>query len=70
MPTDYIRTLAREYLELITLMTDPAHEADARRELSAQRSLCHDELIRILGPGHERDVFDMQAYCRQIAKGF
>lgn len=61
----YLRILARDYLWYITEMASGAHDADARRVLSAQRSLVHDELIRVLGDDYARP-FDMQAYARQL----
>lgn len=44
---------------------NPDLDADARHYVSAQRSLTHDELIRLLGPAYDRP-FDMQAYARSV----
>ncbi len=63
MSDDAILSLCREYLDLIAQMRSPDHDADARRYLSAQRTLAHDALIQALGPGYERP-FDMKAWAR------
>lgn len=62
----YIRSLASDYLTYISLMASGDYDGDELRELSAQRGVTHDQLIAALGPGHERDVFDMKAYCRDL----
>ncbi len=60
----YVKSLAEDYLEYIRLM-QACDDPDERRELSAQRSICHDELIRLLGSDYARP-FDMQAHCRRL----
>jgi hypothetical protein len=65
MIDEYIKSLASEYLELIRLMDSPDHDADARRELSSQRSHVHNELIRVLGDEYARP-FDMKKHCRAL----
>lgn len=65
MIDQYILSLAHEYLSLCAEMQDPNHDADARRELSSQRTICHDELIRILGDEYARP-FDMKKHCRAL----
>lgn len=57
--------LAKEYLEICRLMQSGAYDGAEYQELSRQRTTTHDELIRVLGPGHARP-FDMKAYCRQL----
>lgn len=63
---EYIRNLAREYLEICRLMTSHHyHSEDERAALSAQRTWTHNELIRVLGPEYARP-FDMKAHCRAL----
>lgn len=66
MSNSRLRALAAEYLWYIDAMASGEYEEDARRTLSAQRAIVHDELIRLLGSGHDRP-FDMAAYCRGLA---
>lgn len=65
---DRIRALAAEYLWYIDAMASGEYEGDARRTLSAQRSIVHNELIAALGEGYERP-FDMAALARQLTNG-
>lgn len=60
-----VLTLLREYLDLCAAMKQAEHDADARRELSAQRTWTHNELIRVLGPEFARP-FDMKRYARDM----
>ena len=64
---DHIRTLAREYLDAIDLARDTTLDADARRELSSQRTNAHEALIAALGSEYARP-FDMQAWCRELLR--
>jgi len=62
---EYVKSLARDYLFYCDTMQSPDCDPATRRELSAQRGLCHDELIRVLGDEYARP-FDMQAHCRAL----
>jgi hypothetical protein len=62
----YILSLARDYLFYADAMTTSrAYTTDELREIASQRSLVHDELIRVLGDAYARP-YDMIAYCRQL----
>lgn len=64
--TDHIKTLLAEYLVLCRAMSAGEYNGDDDyRELSAQRTWTHNELIRLLGPDFDRP-FDMQAYARSV----
>ena len=65
MIDDYLRSLAVEYLQLCKMMSSGQYDGADYRELSAQRTNTHNELIRLLGSDYERP-FDMQAHCRQL----
>mgnify|MGYP001586064532 FL=1 len=66
MLDEYIKNLAIEYLFYCRAMDDGGYTSDAEyQRLSADRMLCHDELIRVLGSEYDRP-FDMQAYCRRL----
>lgn len=69
MPTEiekYMKSLASDYLFYIDAMTTSrAYTTDELRVIASQRSLCHDELIRVLGDAYARP-FDMRAHCRQL----
>ena len=68
MPTQietYIRSLAVDYLFYIEAMDSGAYDLDDLQKIASQRSICHDELIRLLGDAYARP-FDMRAYCRQL----
>lgn len=67
MYSEYLRSLAYEYLALIAEMQNPDHDADARQRLSADRTNVHNELIRLLGSDYERP-FDMAAHCRELIR--
>ena len=68
MLDQYILNLAREYLFYCRAMGDGDYISDAEyQRLSADRMLCHDELIRVLGSAYERP-FDMQAHCRRLVR--
>lgn len=45
MPDRYILSLARDYLALIALMKSGDYDGDELRELSAQRTITHDQLM-------------------------
>lgn len=61
----YLKSLASEYLELCRLMKSGQFDGDEYRELSSQRALIHDELIRVLGDDYARP-FDMKSHCRAL----
>jgi hypothetical protein len=63
----YVLSLARDYLFYVDAMVSGEYSSDELRELSAQRSLCHNELIRLLGDEYQRP-FDMKAYCRTLVE--
>ncbi len=66
MLDQYLESLAAEYLFYCRAMGDGDYISDTEyQRLSADRILCHDELIRVLGSAYERP-FDMQAYCRRL----
>lgn len=64
---EHIKLLLGEYLAWIEWAQNPHLDADDRRYVAAQRSLTHDELIRLLGPDYERP-FDMQAWARRVTQ--
>ena len=61
----YLKDLARDYLFYIEAMDSGAYDLDDLQKIASQRSICHDELIRLLGDAYARP-FDMRAYCRQL----
>ena len=61
----YVLSLARDYLLYCDLMASGAYDGADYRELSAQRTNTHNELIRVLGSDYERP-FDMQSYARAL----
>jgi len=64
--SQYLQSLAREYLGICETMTSHHyHSEDERATLSRQRSWTHDELIRVLGDDYARP-FDMKAHCRKL----
>lgn len=59
-----IRILAAEYVELVELMREGQFADDEEyRQLSSQRTLTHDELIRITGLADRKAMY---GYCRQL----
>lgn len=66
MIDEYLRSLASEYLAVCALMTSHHyHSEDERAALSAQRTWCHNELIRVLGDEYARP-FNMKKHCRAL----
>ena len=66
MLDEYLKSLASEYLFYVDAMTTSrAYTTAELRDISAQRTLCHNELIRVLGPDYDRP-FDMQNHCRRL----
>ncbi len=66
MLDEYVKSLALEYLGLISLISSHSyHSDDERAALSSQRSFVHDELIRVLGSDYARP-FDMTHYCQDM----
>lgn len=64
----HLHTLAAEYVDLVTQMRSGQYTDDAeRRELSSQRTLVHDELLRLTG--RTRDDTDMYLFCRALLAG-
>jgi hypothetical protein len=63
MSDEYLLSLFREYLALISLMRSGEYAGDNYRVLSALRTHVHNELIRLTG--HERP-FDMERYARSL----
>jgi hypothetical protein len=59
-----LRVLAAEYVELVDVMRNGQYvDAEEYRALSSQRTLVHDELIRLTGIT-ERNA--MYGYCRAL----
>lgn len=65
MLSEYIQSLAVEYLNLIKMMKSGDYDGAAYAELSSQRTTTHDELVRVLGDGYERP-FDMRKFCQEL----
>lgn len=61
----YVLSLAREYLDLIEMMTSGAYEGAEYRALDSERTSVHNDLIRLLGAEFARP-FDMQAHARAL----
>jgi hypothetical protein len=59
--------LAREYLDCIAEAKSTVYNERERNYWNAQRSITHDELIRLLGDDYARP-FDMAAHCRALLK--
>ena len=65
MISEYVKSLAIEYLALINLMSSGEYDGMQLTSLSAQRTLIHDELVRLLGSDYERP-FDIRRYCQEL----
>lgn len=65
MLDEYLKSLAAEYLQLCELMASGEYDGSDYRELSSQRGITHNELIRVLGDEYARP-FDMKAHCRTL----
>lgn len=65
--TAHVRTLAAEYVELVELMRGGQYAGDEEyRQLSSQRTLTHDELIRLTGLTDRKAMY---GYCRALLAG-
>lgn len=62
---NYVLSLAREYLELIKMMQSGLYSGAEYAALDAERTTCHNELIRVLGAEFDRP-FDMVAHCARL----
>lgn len=59
-----IRVLAAEYVELVDMMRNGQYaDAEEYRALSSQRTLVHDELIRMTGLTERKAMY---GYCRAL----
>jgi hypothetical protein len=65
MNTPYLLMLAREYLDCIAEAKSTAYNERERNYWNAQRSIVHNDLIRLLGDAYARP-FDMVAHCREL----
>jgi len=65
--TARIRTLAAEYVELVDIMRGGQYADDEEyRQLSSQRTLTHDELIRLTGITERKAMYN---HCRTLLAG-
>ena len=59
-----LRMLAGEYVALVEAMQTGQYADDAEwRTLSSDRTLVHDELLRLIGMTRAEDMY---AYCREM----
>lgn len=62
-----VHTLAAEYVELVDMMRGGQYaDDDEYRQLSSQRTLTHDELIRLTGVTDRKAMY---GYCRALLAG-
>lgn len=62
-----IKTLAAEYVELVDMMRGGQYaDDDEYRQLSSQRTLTHDELIRLTGVTERKAMY---GHCRALLAG-
>jgi hypothetical protein len=61
-----VRILATEYIELVDIMRSGQYDGDEYRHLSSQRTLTHDELIRLTGLTDRKAMY---GYCRSLLAG-
>jgi len=65
--TAHIKTLAAEYVELVDMMRGGQYADDEEyRQLSSQRTLIHDELIRLTGVTERKAMY---GHCRALLAG-